>query len=229
MPRLEQASKVTPSSPTCIGLPYRFHELACMSGYSSLEGIKMVDKEWFHFGIKKGWTIVILRAGEGKATLAFSPSVGPEGLIVSLEPVVESYRQLVAKVAKHRLTNVIPLMAAIWSRTGPGLINIHNIAAGHSILWKRKRGKRRIHCTTWDHLMDVLQLRHVDYVKCDVEGSENEFLNGMNKVLPDRVIIEEHLRYCRDPEKTLNEIYSLLKKKGYTYSKRGIYIFAKRV
>ena len=45
---------------------------------------------------------------------------------------------------------------------------------------------------TWDTLVDLVNIKSVDYCKVNIEGAEEQLLEGMTKVFPKYMTIEEH-------------------------------------
>lgn len=181
-----------------------------------------------YFPIKTGDVIINLGAHRGQMTHIFSKKVGSTGLVVSLEPVNGNYRALIQAIITNKLLNVVPLMIAISDATTRAQIYLSTSSLDHSLVCRRGRnlGQRVTPTITWDDLMSSLNITHVDLVKVDIEGAEIAFLKGMNKVFPDRIILEEHS--C-EAEVSLANILGLLKEKGYHVVKREwIFIFAER-
>jgi len=185
-----------------------------------------------HFDIEKGDVIVNLGACVGKATLYFSNKAGYKGVVIAVEPVVENYMLLSQVILNHKLCNVIPLLTAIWETTGRAQINLAHPKLGyvsHSLVFERTHGKRVVPTISWNDLVELCGLSHVNLMKMDIEGGECEVLRGMTNVLPNKIVMEEHIRKEKDPEKKLQEIYSLLEEKGYTITVREhCYIYARR-
>lgn len=184
------------------------------------------------FQIKTGDVIVNLGACIGKATLYFSWKVGPKGLVVAVEPVVENYRKLVQTLIFYKLSNVIPLMVAISNKTTATIMNLADPIKRyvcHSLVYPQKYGKRVVPTISWDVLMTVCGLSHVDLMKMDIEGGETEVLKGMTKVFPDKIVLEEHIRLEKNPDKVLGDILTLLSLKGYKILKREhVYLYCDR-
>jgi len=185
-----------------------------------------------YFEIKKGDIIVNLGACIGKATLYFSGKASPKGLVVAVEPVVENFILLTRSILSRKLYNVIPLMMAIWETTGRAQINLAHPEKGyasHSLVFERTHGKREVPTISWDDLVELCDLSHVNLMKIDIEGGECEVLRGMTRVLPGKIVMEEHIRKEKDPAKKLEEIYLLLRAKGYDVEVREhCYIYARR-
>jgi len=187
------------------------------------------------FKIKPGSTVIDLGAGTGISTLKLAKMVGPNGLVIALTPVFENYRKLVAALIKNKIENVVPLMYAASNATIFDWIDLSDNPVSHSMIYPRTGNKRPVVTVEWHLLMEMLQLKHLDFALIDVEGCEVKVLDSMARrlgvrephVLPDKIVLEEHLRHEPKPEETLQQIYELLDKLGYTKRiKKSIYIFA---
>ena len=74
-----------------------------------------------HFGhLKKKWNPKMLP----------SRKVGAEGLVVSFEPSLREFVQLVRNLERNRCENVMPFMLAIGSQSG--MVKMSVAASGHS-------------------------------------------------------------------------------------------------
>lgn len=166
---------------------------------------KKLEKEYGFFPINKGEIIMNLGAHIGGATLFFSMLVGDEGLVIAVEPVVENYRVLMNVIIENKLTNVIPLLIAVGKNTSRGIIYFSTGTGGHSLVFKYDK-KRIVPIISWDDLVTTLNLKHIDLAKVDIEGSEIGFLEGMNKVLPNRIIMEDHSWLGSDKEQLMKLI-----------------------
>lgn len=68
---------------------------------------------------------------------------------------------------------------------------------------------------TWDTFLDMAKVSHVDVAHVDIEGSEEEFLNGMTKGFPKEMFISvyhgEGFKNCVSRQ----ELLKMLEDKGY--------------
>ena len=187
--------------------------------------------EWYeYFAVKDGDIVVDLGAGIGKPMMFFSRKVGSSGLVIAIEPIIENYRKIIQLIVNHKLSNVVPLMVAMSNRTNRSTINLSKHYDGHSLYWKNIYAGKRITTTiTWDDLVDICNIKHVDLMKMNIEGGETNVLLGMGKALPDKIILTEHLRYEKEPERVLRNLVFLLETKKYEIVKREkCFIYAKR-
>jgi FkbM family methyltransferase len=138
----------------------------------------------------KDWVLDI-GANVGTYTARFSQLVGPEGRVVAIEPVQQTFDILTALVQELPLRNVTLLNVACFDkscalplRIPPGDFGMDNLyestldagAAGPAVL-----------CLT----VDALQLpERIAVAKIDVEGAELQVLRGMTATLArDRPIL----------------------------------------
>ncbi len=170
--------------------------------------------KWFdYFPVNFGDVVVDLGAYEGEATLFFAQKVGKTGAVIAVEPEIWNFRRLMDKITYYKLANVIPLLIAIGKETGKMQLNLGG-ANAHSTILEGDRflyGKRVVPVISWDDLVDTLTLRSVELVKVNVEGAEIAFLEGMTKMFPSKMVIDEHSRFGIDREYMLK----LLDEKGY--------------
>jgi len=174
--------------------------------------------KWFdYFPIKPGEFVVDLGACVGEATFPFARKTGKKGLVVALEPDITNFRVLHNMIIKYQFANTIAFLAGIGRKTGRTQLNIGGWNA-HSTALKGKRfhGKRVVPIISWDDLMGALALPRVDIAKINVEGAEIGALEGMTKVLPDKIMLDAHYRFGVDPE----YLERMLWEKGYTILER---------
>ncbi len=170
--------------------------------------------KWFdHFPVNFGDVVVDLGAFHGEATFFFAQKVGKNGVVVALEPEIWNFRRLMEKILHYKLNNVIPLLMAIGRETGKidlnlGGENAHStVLTGARLSW----GTRIVPMISWDDLVDSLTLRDVELAKINVEGAEIQCLEGMTKMFPNKLVIDEHSRFGVD----VNRLLELLDEKGY--------------
>ena len=155
-----------------------------------------------YFPIKKGDIVVDLGAYTGETVCFFEKQVGKKGLVLALEPELNNFIRL-NEVTK-KMDNVIPVMMAIGNQTGETWLHVakpknQKYNNAHSTVFKSfRRGRKLVRTITWDDLVTKLDLTHVDLAKVNVEGAETELFEGMTKVLPKWIILDEHSRFGLD-------------------------------
>ncbi len=174
--------------------------------------------KWFdYFPINPGDVVVDLGACVGEATLTFARKTGKNGLVVALEPDITNFLVLHNLVIKYQLTNTITFLAGIGQKTGRTQLSIGGWNA-HSTVLKGARfhGGRVVPIISWDDLVGTLALTHVNLAKINVEGAEIEALEGMTKILPDKIMMDDHYRFGTDSK----HLEQLLWDRGYTILER---------
>ena len=170
--------------------------------------------KWFdYFPVNFGDVVVDLGAFHGEATIFFAHKVGKAGIVVAVEPEIWNFRRLMDMMIQYQLNNVVPLCLAIGKETGKTYLNLGGENAHSTVLTgsRLSYGKRIVPVISWDDLIDTLTLRSVELVKVNVEGAEIQVLEGMTKMLPDKMVIDEHSRFGID----VNCLLGLLDEKGY--------------
>ncbi len=174
--------------------------------------------KWFdYFPIKSGDVVIDLGACVGEATLSFAQKTGKKGLIVALEPDITNFLVLHNLVIKYQLANTITFLAGIGRKTGRAQLSIGGWNAHSTVLTgARFHGRRVVPIISWDDLVETLALTHVNVAKINVEGAEAEALEGMTKILPDKIMMDDHYRFGTDSK----HLEQLLFDKGYTILER---------
>lgn len=135
-------------------------------------------------------TSVVLDIGAnlGLLTIGFADLV-PGGRVVAIEPAPRTFQRLSENVAGAELKNVDLLNLALsdsagtleffesdWFSAG-SFVKERTLAAGiHT-------GAITVEARTVDELVDDLELRHVDFMKIDVEGHELKVLRGAKRTI----------------------------------------------
>jgi len=174
--------------------------------------------KWFdYFPVKPGETVVDLGACVGETMIHFAQKVGKQGRVIALEPDIINFRVIHNLIIKYQLTNTNALLAGIGKKTGRSHLSIGGWNA-HSTVLKGNRffGTRVVPIISWNDLVDTLIIKHVDLAKINVEGAEIDALEGMTKVFPDKIMIDDHHRFGIDSE----HLERLLWEKGYTILER---------
>ena len=106
------------------------------------------------------------------------------GRVVSLEPIEDNYRLLVANVALNRVDNVSAKRAALVAHQGPARVYLSSYGSGgHSLLRdlaQQSQAFEEVPGVTLEDVFDEYQLPRCDFLKLDCEGAEFEILQGLN-------------------------------------------------
>jgi len=176
--------------------------------------------------------IVDLGAHIGTATQWFSKKVGNKGVVVAVEPAIESFRCLIDATISMRLYNTLPVFCAIGGESRQ--TNLY-IATEHprasSTVIKKPTGFtgtiRKVPVISWDELVELVDVNHVHMAKINIEGAEIDLFKGMTKVFPDKLIVEEHKRNMGP--NYMDDFMKILDEKGYRIIKvEDWFIYAMR-
>ena len=134
--------------------------------------------------VKSGDRVADLGANVGVYTREFSLAAGSEGRVYAFEPVVENYDILTTLVRKLRLDNVTTFRAAIGSQTAESEMVIPEMKDFRGFYWAHLAGsedpgrREKVSIFALDDLFKLKVIEDINFIKCDVEGSELEVLEG---------------------------------------------------
>ncbi len=190
------------------------------------EIMEMAARCWFiWYKPKPGDVVVDIGAGMGEDALLFSHSVGERGAVYSFEAHPGTARCLRKTLHYSRLTNVVPVEGAVFSRRAS--IEIEDGASeqwqGNSIMAPGSGVSGRsfsVSAFPLDEYEPLLKHPRIAFMKMNIEGAETEALRGMPKTL--RKI--GHVCICchdflsdRNPAmKTREECRRILTEAGFT-------------
>ena len=165
--------------------------------------------------ISAGDVVADIGANVGAYTKLFSTLVGPSGRVHAFEPVAANYDILQTVVRKGQLQNVQLHRLALGSSLEEREIAIPDLGGFTGYYWAHfaKPGEHgeKVTVSTLDHLTSRKEIGRLDFIKCDVEGSELEVLGGGPELVRTRRpgwLIE----VSRD---TSGAVFSTLKGQGY--------------
>ncbi|MFG1432370.1 FkbM family methyltransferase [Xanthobacter sp. V2C-8] len=146
------------------------------------------ELRFFHHFIPRGGTVLDVGAFIGTHALAFAWMVGREGQVLSFEPQARSFALLEENVRANALDQVQLHHAAVGSAPGHinlepmniddtinfGGLTVHEVQAGGGALEEEKAEVVTI---------DSLGLARCDFIKLDVEGTEDAALRGAERTI----------------------------------------------
>jgi len=170
--------------------------------------------------IRPGDTVIDVSANVGRYTLKASKLVGPEGLVIALEPLPRVFWILKTLLLVMGIRNVVALQCAASRQTEisqileiptPGNNYIFNTSTASRL--DQENGEPCLSVALDDLLPLGLQ---INVMKIDVEGSELEVLFGSQRIIQrdQPTLIVEFIPKRSDPK-----ILTFLKSQGYAYSK----------
>lgn len=137
---------------------------------------------WFgNYKPKPGDIVIDVGAGRGEDVLPFAREVGQIGKVVALEAHPTTYGQLKRFCDLNRLSNVIPIHAAVMDV--PGSVSIDDGDSWQTNSVRAAGEGTHVKATTLDNIFNELRLDHIDFLKMNIEGAENRALLGMNNAI----------------------------------------------
>ena len=134
-----------------------------------------------YYQVNRGDVVFDLGAFNGRHTIQYSAAVGNSGLVVAVEAGHDSYIKLLHLIAEYRLINVLPLNVAISSEAGLASFNITDDFLGAACSLSGKNIDvtkiQKVLTLSLADLISLVGVKTVDFLKCDIEGSEIELLS----------------------------------------------------
>lgn len=171
-----------------------------------------------------GETIVDVGANFGWYATLFAQQAGPCGKVIAFEPVPSTLARLRENLELNRLSDrVTTVQSAVGSACGEATIYVFD-KLSHSCASLSRLGESEYRATptpvvTLDSYIDAQRLERVDFLKCDVEGSELSVLQGAARLLsrPDApiVLIELNSNTSRSFGYEKQDVWRALKSAGY--------------
>ncbi len=172
--------------------------------------------------------VLDIGANVGTYTLALARMVGPQGCVLSFEPIAETFAILSSNVSGYHLDNVKLVEVALSSSDGPVAMEIPNWSNGGKNYYQSRivapdatsgsahrvvAESRRL-----DTFFADLQQKRITFVKIDVEGHELEVLRGGEKVLRQHqpAMLLEASGNPDDIGGTVANLFALLANMGYS-------------
>ena len=172
------------------------------------------------FTPRRGQVVVDLGAFVGFYTLRAARLAGPEGCVVSVEPLPQHYCVLELNARLNKLENVELVRACIAGSRGVRRLYVPCYSANASLIeeYAERAGRveRAVHtrCITLQDLLEETGLKEIDLLKMDLEGAELEVLESSEDLLDPaiirRIVVEVHREVVKP-----YEVSSLLEEAGY--------------
>jgi FkbM family methyltransferase len=136
---------------------------------------------------KVGDVIVDVGAGVGEEALTFSRAVGASGRVICVEANARTYRCLQKLVEYNHLKNVTAIHEAVSDTSG----EVVKIEDSRDYLKNRitGRGGAEVPGSTVDAIYQRVGLRHVNFLKMNIEGAERLAIRGMTETLAHTEVI----------------------------------------
>src|ERR687890_2565039 len=140
-----------------------------------------------HFTPKQGDIVVDIGAHMGRYTIIASKRVGTNGKVVAIEAHPGNFEMLNRNIKLNRLTNIISLNHAVYSKETKVKLYVPGEESGNTIyntlISDRATNEEKfveVNANTLDYLLKSkgIKQEEVNWIKIDVEGAEFEVLKG---------------------------------------------------
>jgi len=170
---------------------------------------------------KKGDLVIDAGAHVGIYTQKFSSLVGNEGLVIAIEPDYRAIGLLILNT--ENLSNIKILPYALWNEDKKIQFHVYIKTIGMSSCVFRYKDPDDETYPIWakrlDTILDELNIKHVNFIKMDIEASEIRALVGMTKTLKitDALVIAAYHRTGTEPDsaKTYPDVIKILENAGF--------------
>lgn len=156
-----------------------------VSGALMLGAYEKAETRLFRTACRPGMIVLDVGANVGYYTALAMRALGPDGVIIAMEPDPDSFSYLQKTVAANGNARVtcVPMAAAGESGEATLFISRHN--RGDNRLYANEFGTESltVQTVTVDDLLKGLGIDKVNLVKIDVQGFEGHVLGGMQATL----------------------------------------------
>lgn len=153
--------------------------------------------------IKPGMTVIDIGANIGYYSLLFAKCVGSTGKVIAFEPEPGNFRFLEKNIASNPFTWVHPYNLALSDRAGTMDLYVGEISQTTSsfikenILYEENVDRVPVKTVSLDAFLKEKNIKHVDFIKIDVQGAEEAVFLGAEELLcsPSLAMIMEFWPY----------------------------------
>ena len=133
--------------------------------------------------LRPGGVFIDIGANEGALSVLAGTLVGPNGIVLAVEPQTRLQDLVRINAALNRLSNIRLLGCALGAADGEATLHLYpDLNSGASGLvhgYRFSRARERVQVRTAASLLDEHRIGHADLVKVDVEGFEPEVVRGL--------------------------------------------------
>jgi len=161
-------------------------------------------------------------ANIGFATLFFK-WIYPESEVYAFEPDKDTFEVLKKNISQNKLKNVYLFNSAIYNKDGEIDFFIDSKIPGSFGMSTRQeripKDKIKVNCISLSSLIKDKKINQVDFIKMDIEGSEKEAIedldrnNQLTKIM--KLTVEYHHKI--DHRSNLSEFLWIFEKNGFEY------------
>ena len=153
---------------------------ALFFGVYEISETKFLNKICF-----KGMKVIDIGANVGYYSALTSEAVGPNGIVLALEPDPESYNYLLKTIKSSKFKNIRSFRKAASDHNNilPLFISKDNRGDNRLYKTKQKRQSIRVETIRLDELVIENEIDQIDLVKIDVQGYEPKVIRGMENII----------------------------------------------
>jgi FkbM family methyltransferase len=152
--------------------------------------------------------------------------VGPTGAVFAFEPSDYAFPRLTTMIESNRLTNVHPIKCALADTPGDrflygGVVDeeASDLRTATMVPNDNPR-KALVRTETLDGMADELQIRHIDFMKIDVDGLEPMVLRGGERLIREgrisNIMLECAEYWFQHMNTSTAELVERMRGQGYT-------------
>ena len=136
-----------------------------------------------HYKPQQGDTIVDVGAGRGEDTLTFSRRAGSTGRVIAIEPHPLSFAILTNFCRLNRFTNVTALQLALMDKPSEALMTESPSGWFENAVGNVSGKGITVQAATLDEICKAHRVKHIAFLKMNIEGAERHALLGMESML----------------------------------------------
>jgi FkbM family methyltransferase len=132
--------------------------------------------------VKPGMCFIDIGANIGVYSMKAAKEVGEKGLVIAIEPFIESAHQLAANARTNGLQNLRLRMCCVGETTGHASLYLNEGKPNSfGLIQTGIASSLSVFCVSLDNLCDWEQINRLDYLKIDAEGAEEKILEGARR------------------------------------------------
>jgi FkbM family methyltransferase len=137
-----------------------------------------------HYQPRRGDVVFDIGAGRGEDTIAFSRAVGSTGRVVAIEAHPATYELLETFCRLNNLENTSLLNLAVMDKQGEISMVEADDWRANAVAADDAPGNIKVAARTIDQICnELLDVKHIDFLKMNIEGAERYALVGMESMI----------------------------------------------
>ncbi len=133
----------------------------------------------------EGMRVIDVGANVGYYSALISDLIGPNGIVLAIEPDSESFKYLLKTIKSSKNKNIRPFLKAASDHNNILPLYISKDNRGDNRLYKtnQKRNSIDVETIILDELIINNKINQVDLIKIDVQGYEPKVIRGMKNII----------------------------------------------